>query len=188
MNKIKIFFICLLLILLNCYYWTISSHKTVLVNFDNNQYKNVGDKTYNLFILKCSINHTLKGKNRDSVRLYLQDKNNWQILGKLNWKYPCDKNSNVCQYGCSDVVDYQKYKMIIQDTSIADIDTIEHVVFENSGLGQIKFNVKKDGETIFIAKKGDCILKTEIISKDGIIKMKYNDPIWRDKIIGPIWF
>ena len=184
----KLLFIIVLPILSNCYFWTISFQKTALIKYDSNQYAQLGERTYELYILKTNINHIIKSKNRDSAKAYLKNENNWPKLGKLNWIIPHDKNSNVCCYCCSDVVDYRKYKFSIADTSIASINEIEHIVFKNSGLGQITFNVKKDGETELIAKKGKDVLKTELILKDTLLIMKNKQPKWKEKVIGPFWF
>jgi hypothetical protein len=177
-----------MLLFTNCYFWAISKQQSIIVTFDKNQFKNVGDKTYTLYILKCSITNIIKGNNKNEIKIMLQDNKNWRKYYKLNWMLAKNKESAVCCDGCSNVVDYRKYKFSILDTSVLDIENIEHVQFKNSGLGQIIFNVKKDGETKLIGKKGNIILEQEIISKDGIITMKHNYPDWKETVIGPIWF
>jgi hypothetical protein len=177
-----------MLVFTNCYFWAVSKQQSIIVNFDKNQFKRFGDKTYLLYILKCSVTNIIKGKNKTEIKLMLQDNKNWQKYYKLNWNFAKNKRSSSSCSGCSDVVDYRKYNFSVLDTSVLEIESIDHVQFENSGLGQIMFKVKKDGATKLIGKNGNTILEQEIISKDGIITMKYNYPDWKETVIGPIWF
>jgi hypothetical protein len=82
----KLTLIALLLpFICNCYYWTISRHDGIFVNYDKAQYERVGERTYDLFIAKPKAFNIIKAKNKDSALSLLKNPENWNKYKKFNW-------------------------------------------------------------------------------------------------------
>jgi hypothetical protein len=157
--------VVILFLFSSCSYIWVTKSETCHIEFDNHQFKAAGDTTYRIYIQK--ENGLIIYKSKTKIPDTLLD-------SVIKWEeHKINRTFWVIGHGSSEeILDYRKYKYEIEDTSVLTIDTIEHINFKESGLGQITFKIKKDGQTCIVAKKKSKVrFRTPIVVSKGIVSM-----------------